>query len=1171
MNFIKRNPVKFYISLFVAGLTILYLWPSFVAANPLTTQQHLERAWKLANDIGVYTHRSEIFQTSHPTPRLENAGRSPKTERMITSGFVNLPQGEMHLTLDGLGGNQPAVEMKVEAGKAYGRHEGIEEWTVLEDSGQVISSGGDPLGFLVAMENVQAIDDDEAVQTLGSDFTTSEFVTPEAYKRYTFEINGAKYAQYIADQLEAQLQQSGELPAGLNLGMAEQYMSMKAHGEIWLDEAGLPVRQVLHMEFPAEPNAYEWHEAEVVTAFRGWDTDAIENQLFWAIPRLIENPSILISNPLSLAPNAEAIEDTLQGIGIMVGLSLLLAAFLLFVFTHRHSQKLYAGLSLAVIASMLVTPLLQLDHAHAFSQDQYARQIEHEQQQDLARAAEDMRIEMTEPDFKPRIDPLAGVAPSAVSPETDELMIPEPPQTINQEELFRPQLQTGFTCQTPVSPNDCDGDGLTDDIEQYKLGTNPNDIDTDGDYISDKVEVEGFLLNGVKWYLDPTSTDSNNDGIIDFIECQNLVDIAPNGTWPTAQLGTACENTDGDTTPDVFDFDNDGDGVPDSVDSAANFAGAVSTTAQSNLLFNLNNVTAGKTLLVDFELRPANPANLWQNNNVFDWPDDDKTGQITRVFTTTFADVSTNPNPVPALSNGDVTLTPMLQVKMPAPSANNANPTASLPVSGTVVSTAPVTNWLNIDMMNDYAITVSQDQTDSSIYAYVPLAQVTDQVGDTPVAWNARMVYQPTVATWGQAHEVKLIWFVTALTDSCDTSGLADPNDTAAARAWCNDLANWQTSERIIQTYYEDFNLTGLTVTEDHGTKTAVVAQTDALTANYETELWQMVRNLQRSFIIGDLVDTNNRFTIEEMKTRFDKDTSTLPANDEKLWEIDPSKIIVRDGSAADQTTALKNLQTTVPNLLTTAYGGASTNDVVNLLFAREDRTRSVSLEQPNAVSINSNTINVDVSYGPLTTYTAFNWAPYQYGGSSWNAYAAVDYALNEFDTALQSLTVAELHTMVKNNTIDDVDLARQGAILFLQNTYLTFHNGLADIVEIDGQLVSEDIINDADFALNGSSAVALIVADMIDLMATVAADEGIIYSNGNVVANSNFQATQLRSFLLENAAYGETKLATIIADGAGAVGGAGIEWVAKKIFKKFRKFRFKLSTKTMLTLFGPA
>ncbi len=53
-----------------------------------------------------------------------------------------------------------------------------------------------------------------------------------------------------------------------------------------------------------------------------------------------------------------------------------------------------------------------------------------------------------------------------------------------------------------------DNDGLTDFVEQ-RIGTNPNNPDTDGDLIPDGVEVAGFTLpsGGPTWYTDPLNYD----------------------------------------------------------------------------------------------------------------------------------------------------------------------------------------------------------------------------------------------------------------------------------------------------------------------------------------------------------------------------------------------------------------------------------------------------------------------------------------------------------------------------------------------------------------------------------------------------------------------------------------------------------------------------------------
>ena len=168
----------------------------------------------------MYQHSSEILQTSYPTPRLENAGRSPKTEHLVVAGTVDQPNNSVTLRIDGLTDDQSVIEMKVENGVSYGRYQGAQDWTELGETADIFVSEGNPLGFLAAIENVQLVPDSVDPLAVGeaglNDWIENpQALYPEAYTHYTFEINGHRYAEYISAQLEAEMQRTGELPSGI--------------------------------------------------------------------------------------------------------------------------------------------------------------------------------------------------------------------------------------------------------------------------------------------------------------------------------------------------------------------------------------------------------------------------------------------------------------------------------------------------------------------------------------------------------------------------------------------------------------------------------------------------------------------------------------------------------------------------------------------------------------------------------------------------------------------------------------------------------------------------------------------------------------------------------------------------------------------------------------------
>lgn len=85
-----------------------------------------------------------------------------------------------------------------------------------------------------------------------------------------------------------------------------------------------------------------------------------------------------------------------------------------------------------------------------------------------------------------------------------------------------------------VAERDRDGDGLTDDEEDRIWGTDPNNSDTDGDGISDGVEVSSGT--------DPLEPDSDGDGKLDGVEDANGDGVCDPGESDPRGAGRLCPN-----------------------------------------------------------------------------------------------------------------------------------------------------------------------------------------------------------------------------------------------------------------------------------------------------------------------------------------------------------------------------------------------------------------------------------------------------------------------------------------------------------------------------------------------------------------------------------------------------------------------------------------------------
>ncbi len=1017
-----------------------YVWqqPMSVAWSP-SFQSQLKQAWQQATDIGVYDYQTTLIQTTHPTERLENVGLSSSTDRMYVEGSVDRPAETMRLKLWGENGSasngENAIEIKIDRGKALGRVNDS-EWEEVDDVSGIFAPDHDPLSYLAAAENVQKHDPEERS---GIRLT-----------RYTFDLNGLEFTRYMRRQMEAELQRQGKLPPGMDLEMAGVYVDMEGTGELWLDENELPLRQIIHVKFPPQQGSMEWAEAEISTDFANWGQESSSANRGPGIA------SALLYGPPGPAANSQSIaaaSQSLRHVDLSGGF-VLLFGFLILGMVYWNSRRLYGAVTLFVIFSMVVTPVLQSHQVHAFNVEQNEQQAEYEQDRRERQAVREFEAAMNTNDFDPHADPLDTAQTSSQVQEmthgsSNWASLPltaTTPITATDEDQDGLSNAQEKTIGTDQKNPDTDGDGLKDGNEVFDLGTDPKDADTDGDQILDGIEVVGFEVNTQTWYLDPLNSDSNGDGLTDGAEC-------------TFQGTTfdSCGDRDNDQIPDVWDDDNDGDGVPDLVDLDP----FTSTAALDNntLNFKLAHLTLHKPTFVDFQLRPQNPDHLWYTLNVLDWPSDDREGQVRRVYDNTLADF--NPDDTSAKShNGDMRLIPMLQIEI----QYNSTPdhTGNLPRrpnAPEIIPTTPVTAWLDTTLTDDYSVSVKKKNDNGDLLAYVPLTLVEDNIGGGPVAFAGRMVYSPANASF-DTQSAKLVWVLRGLLDYCDTTGMDTDYDS-----WCAGTTHWKTVETILHTYEDDWYLTGLSVRQDLGLKTAIVwedvgdaSEQPGYDAHkyYEDKLWLLADYLDQTFIAGQV------FTPTGQTAQRDVTIDNLPG---KLLTSTISNTIGLPDVFGMQTYTMSHegelakIPMTYTKQILDAHftdGATVKTNPVTLLYLREDTLRTLSLEGGEGVTRNGNTITLNLQETPTQTVASMNWAPFRYKevgeAGKWEAHPLEDY-LSWLETRIEAnapdWSQNDPDGKYKNMPWSDSNV-KAGAAVAAHGFYLAFYFGRTGMVQVN-------------------------------------------------------------------------------------------------------------------------
>jgi cytoskeletal protein CcmA (bactofilin family) len=928
---LRRHPR---LALLLMLLAALLAWPAAGARGG--TLDPVSQAWQQASagGQGSYRFSSHIDQTLVPRAVPEMIGQGAQRMSLVMEGSVALPnQARLDLTLEGPGGAGRQVGLVQDGGRTFLESDG--KLTPADGGAGLGQSGSDPLSYLQAAENVRPIARGAASEAAGG----------PALVGYSFEVNGAKLADLMRQELEARV--AGKMPPGLRPNPAAARQQLRGHGEIWLDAAGLPRRQVLDMDLPGASPQYDVR-MHAVTDYR--DFGAVG-----PLPRAVAGAAGAwhLADPQAAGAGSGWLPDqilpTLEPLLPLAALALLVAAATLYFRRQQRRKLLYAALSIATCASLVGSPLLQtlattraMAHFNGALSQPAANTLAQAlggsavaQAQEAGPAAESASDPAADPATGTvSAEPVAG-EPGRIQASTDLERGPErrylpvavrdlppvesavapggesaaPPMGAASAALpsyarllseAQGSAATIAACGDGSLSADADGDGLVDQDEGC-LGTDPYRTDTDGDLVSDREEVEGFSFGGRTWYGNPFNPSSSGDGLTDNVK------------WaPPLGVGNAID-LDADGTPNLWDLDIDADGVPNGRDLSPFVAGTL--RSEPFQLSTQNGAYTGAQY-IELQVAPQDPAHLRYSTSFLDWPLDEE-GQITDL------DASTE----------DLRLMPILRVE------TNVAPDAAL--------------------ASRYGVTVEDQSATSSLYPYrliVPLSPIDE--GGAISAFGAKVAYGP-----GQQADIrwraKMAWMVSATLDS-DVEGRAD-------------------SPTPIQLYEEPgFRVTGLSVTKNGNVQMGVV--TTPSTPNDDRRLFNLIHGLSATYL-----EYQNP-ALGSLAARFDPVLGVNTPAAQK-WGVTGDVVFkTHDYTHLDEAMASFGVDVVAPIL----DAGYAASDHPTVALVHQSDTGIWTLDQligspvPGAVSVN-------LAEAPLTTARALNLVMYGKSGGGWQPLRLAD------------------------------------------------------------------------------------------------------------------------------------------------------------------------------------
>jgi len=248
-NLLRKRVLLLIVVLFLTAVIL----PAPLFADPPGAA--LRDVWQRARDAGGYNFTADAVQTLIPRATTAMIGERNQRVEMHFKGDVSLPaKTNLTLQIDGTGFDPAPIQLIQDGAKTTLIQNG--EVIPAENPAGAASLSSDYLAYLTAAEKV------------------SQSTDPDGSTHFTFDIDGAKLAEYVRQQMQASLD-ANPAAGGARVAVSPLLARMHGQGELWLNANGLPARQRIDFDLP---RADENFDAQVTMLINyQWSTSNIQS------------------------------------------------------------------------------------------------------------------------------------------------------------------------------------------------------------------------------------------------------------------------------------------------------------------------------------------------------------------------------------------------------------------------------------------------------------------------------------------------------------------------------------------------------------------------------------------------------------------------------------------------------------------------------------------------------------------------------------------------------------------------------------------------------------------------------------------------------------------------------------------------------------------------------